>query len=46
MFSKGKMIKRLKAAGIRRTSEGKKLELVKTFKVIDLYFDTFGGFND
>lgn len=38
MLTKGKMIKELKAKGIRRTPEGKKLELVKTFEIINLYF--------
>ena len=38
MKTKGKMITELKARGIRRTPEGKKLESVKTFEIINLYF--------
>ena len=45
-MTKGKMIKRLKEAGIRRTSEGKKLESVKAHEITNLYFDTFGGFKN
>ena len=39
MMTKGKMIKKLKLKGIRRTPEGKKLETVKTFEIINLYFE-------
>ena len=39
MLTKGKMIKELKMKGIRRTPEGKKLESVKTFEIINLYFE-------
>ena len=46
MMTKGNMTKKLKAAGIRRTPEGKKLEHAKTFEIIVLYYDTFGGFKD
>ena len=38
MLTKGKMIKELKMRGIRRTPEGKKLETVKAFEIINLYF--------
>ena len=38
MITKGKMIKELKEKGIRRTPEGKKLESVKTFEIIKLYY--------
>ena len=46
MITKGKMIKALKAAGIRRgdkdgSSVG--LEHLKTFAITTMYFDTFGG---
>ena len=36
-MTKGEMIKKLKANGIRRTSNGKKLEHAKTFEIIKLY---------
>ena len=42
MFTKGRMITKLKAAGYRRTPEGRILESVKAFEVIYLYFDVFG----
>lgn len=42
MLTKGKMIKELKAKGIRRTSEGKKLESVRTFEIINLYAEEIG----
>ncbi len=45
-MTKGKMIKALKEKGIRRTAEGKKLELVKAYEVTKLYYDAFGGFNN
>lgn len=38
MLTKGKMIKELKMRGIRRTPEGKKLESVRTFEIINLFF--------
>lgn len=38
MLTKGKMIKELKMRGIRRTPEGKKLESVRTFEIVNLYF--------
>ena len=46
MITKGKMIKALKAAGVRRgdkdgSSVG--LEHLKTFAITTMYFDTFGG---
>ena len=46
IMTKGKMINKLKEAGVRRTPEGKKLELVKTFEIINLYCNVFGGFKD
>ena len=42
MLTKGKMIKELKLKGVRRTSEGKKLETVKTFEIINLYAKEIG----
>lgn len=38
MLTKGKMIKELKKKDIRTTPDGKKLEAVKTFEIINLYF--------
>ena len=38
MLTKGKMIKELKNKGVRTTPDGKKLETVKTFEIINLYF--------
>lgn len=42
MLTKGKMIKELKAKGVRRTPEGKKLETVKTFEIVNLYAKEIG----
>lgn len=42
MLTKGKMIKELKSKGIRRTPEGKKLEAVRTFEIINLYAEEIG----
>lgn len=42
MLTKGKMIKELKAKGIRTTPDGKKLETVKTFEIINLYAEEIG----
>lgn len=40
MMTKGKMIKELKAAGVRRAPGcGKSLEHLKTYEVINLYHD-------
>ena len=46
MMTRGKMIKRLYQNGIRRTSDGKRFVEVKTYEIINLYYDTFGGFKD
>ena len=40
-MTKGKMISALKAAGVRRTPEGKKLESCKAFVITNLYYDVF-----
>lgn len=40
------MIKRLYQNGIRRTPDGKRFVEVKTYEIINLYYDTFGGFKD
>lgn len=37
MMTKGKMIKELKANGIRKAADGKKLEHSKTFEIIKMY---------
>lgn len=44
-MTKGEMIKELKKAGVRRNNQDKKLEHCKTFEIIKLYCETFGGFN-
>ena len=48
-MTKGSMIKKLKAAGIRKGEKDGatvKLEHLKTFAVTLLYYDTFGGINE
>ena len=48
-MTKGEMIKRLKSVGIRRGNKDGadvKLEHLKTFAIINLYYDTFGGFKN
>ena len=47
--TKGAMIKRLKEAGIRRGDKDGAtvaLEHLKTYSIINLYYDTFGGFKN
>jgi hypothetical protein len=39
IMTKGQMIKYLKANGVRKTPEGKKLESCKTYVIANLYFD-------
>ena len=49
MITKGYMVKRLKAAGVRRGDKNGSsvaLEHLKTFAIINLYCETFGGFTD
>lgn len=46
MMTKGKMIKKLKEWGIRKTSSGKKLEHAKTFEIIKIYSDYCGVSED
>ena len=49
MMTKGKMVKRLKEAGIRRGDKNGAsvaLEHLKTHAIINLYYDTFGGFKN
>ena len=49
MPTKGYMVKRLKEAGIRRGDKNGAtvaLEHLKTFAIINLYVDTFGGFEN
>lgn len=43
MLTKGQMIKELKAKGIRVNGMDKKLELCKTFEVVNLYFKHIGS---
>ena len=38
-MTKGQMIKYLKANGVRKTPEGKKLESCKIYVIANLYFD-------
>lgn len=38
-MTKGKLIKELKAKGIRKSATGAKLEHCKTYEIIKLYYD-------
>ena len=40
---KGKMINELLKAGIRKTSSGKRFHEVKTYEIINLYYEVFGA---
>lgn len=46
MMTRGKMIKRLCQNGIRRTPNGKRFIEAKTYEIVTLYYDTFGGFKN
>jgi hypothetical protein len=49
MPTKGYMVKKLKEAGIRRGDKNGAsvpLEHLKTYAIINLYVDTFGGFKN
>lgn len=43
MFTKGYMQKKLKEVGVRRIN-GKKFNEVKTYDVVNAFYDTFGCF--
>ncbi len=45
-MTRGKMINKLYQNGIRRTPDGKRFVEVKTHEIINLYYNTFGGFKD